>query len=262
MATMDQERIAVTRDGTVAVITIDYPERRNAMSRAMRKTLGDTLHQLMFADSQSRALVITGAGGQFSAGADISEMGKRTILQGREVIAEACEIVRDLVSGPKPVVAAVEGVAFGAGLSLAVAADFLVAASDARLCASFLRVGLSPDFGICWTLPTKIGMSKARELLSLATEIDGAEAGRIGLANQVVGHGGALGAAIEVARGWARNPPMSMAFIKAGLTFGADTLEASLRTEIDCQPILRQSRDHREAVRASVEKRGAVFIGQ
>jgi len=257
-----QERIRVTRDGNVAVVTIDYPERRNAMSRETRRTLAQTIRRLMVADPQSRALVITGAGNQFSAGADISDMGKRTIAESREVIAEACEIVRDLCGGPKPVIAAVEGVAFGAGLSLAVAADFLVAAYDARLCASFLRVGLIPDMGICWTLPKKIGMSKARELLSLATEIDGTEAGRIGLANLVVGHGEALAAALEVARRWAANPPLSMAFIKSALTFGADSLDASLRTEIDCQPVLRQSQDHREAVQARLEKREPVFIGQ
>src|SRR5205085_1118669 len=112
---------------------------------------------------------------------------------------ESNDVIRDLLGGPKPAVAAVEGVAFGAGLSLAVACDYLVASGSARFCAAFLRVGLVPDTGIFWTLPKKIGMTHARAMLSLANEIDSAEALRIGLANQVVAPGAALTAAIAYA---------------------------------------------------------------
>lgn len=262
MSEFNDERIQVSRDGDVAIVTINNPERRNAMGRQMRQALRDTIHQLMVADPQSRAIVLTGAGGQFSAGADISEMTKRTVLQSREILNESCQVVRDMLGGPKPVVSAVEGVAFGAGLSLAVATDYLVAASNARFCAAFLRIGLVPDTGVLWTLPKKIGPGKAREMLSLAREIDGIEAGRIGLANRVVEPGQALQAAIEQARIFAQYPPLGTALIKSAVTFSADNMDAALRAEVDYQPLLRQSRDHLEAATAFVEKRQPVFTGQ
>lgn len=261
MSEHSDERIQVTRDGDVAIVTINNPERRNAMGRQMRLALRDTIHRLMTADPESKAIVLTGAGSQFSAGADISEMTKRTVLQSREILDESCQVVRDMLGGPKPVVAAVEGVAFGAGLSLAVATDYLVAASTARFCAAFLRIGLIPDTGVLWTLPKKIGPSKARELLSLAREIDGVEAGRIGLANQVVEPGQALQAAIDYAKALALQPPLGMALIKSALTFSADDMDAALRAEIDFQPLLRQSSDHLEAANAFIEKRAPVFTG-
>lgn len=261
MSEHSDERIQVTRDGKVAIVTINNPERRNAMGRQMRLALRDTIRRLMVADPESRAIVLTGAGGQFSAGADISEMTKRTVLQSREILSESCQVVRDMLGGPKPVVSAVEGVAFGAGLSLAVATDYLVAASSARFCAAFLRIGLVPDTGVLWTLPKKIGPSKARELLSLAREIDGVEAGRIGLANQVVEPGQALRAAIDYAKALAQQPPLGMALLKTALTFSADDMDAALRAEIDYQPLLRQSSDHLEAANAFIEKRAPVFTG-
>ena len=254
--------IQVTRDGPVAIVTLNNPGRRNAMGRQMRQLLRDTVHRLMVEDPESRAIVLTGAGEHFCAGADISEMTKRTILQSREILAESCVVVRDMLAGPKPVVAAVEGVAFGAGLSLAVAADYVVAASNARFCAAFLRVGLIPDTGILWTLPRKIGMSRAREMLSLASEIDGIKAGAIGLANEIVEPGATLVAAIEVARGLAEHPPLAIALLKAALTDGATTMDAALRTEIDYQPVLRQSKDHQAACRAFVDRSKPVFTGQ
>ncbi|MGF6222520.1 enoyl-CoA hydratase/isomerase family protein [Pseudomonas sp. YL-218 TE3947] len=262
MSEHTDERIQVTRDGEVAIITLNNPGRRNAMGRQMRLALRDTVHRLMVADPESRAIVLTGAGGQFSAGADISEMTKRTVSQSREILEESCEVVRDLLGGPKPVVTAVEGVAFGAGLSLAVASDYLVVASSARFCAAFLRIGLIPDTGVLWTLPKKIGPAKARELLSLAREIDGVEAGRIGLANRVVEPGQALSAAIDYAKTLAKLPPLGVALTKTALTFSSDDMDAALRAEIDFQPLLRQSSDHLEAANAFLEKRSPVFTGQ
>ncbi|MGF6415534.1 enoyl-CoA hydratase/isomerase family protein [Paraburkholderia sp. MM5482-R1] len=254
--------IEVTREGPVAIVTLNNPRRRNAMGRQMRQLLRDTMHRLMVDDPDSRAIVLTGAGEHFCAGADISEMTQRTILQSREILAESCVVVREMQAGPKPVVAAVEGVAFGAGLSLAVATDYVVAASNARFCAAFLRVGLIPDTGILWTLPKRIGMARAREMLSLATEIDGDKAGTIHLANEVVGPGTARAKAIEVARGLADLPPLGVALLKDALTNAATTMEGALRAEIDYQPILRQSKDHQAACKAFMEKTKPIFTGE
>jgi enoyl-CoA hydratase/carnithine racemase len=254
--------IEVSREGPVAIVTLNNARRRNAMGRQMRQMLRDTMHRLMVDDAGSRAIVLTGAGEHFCAGADISEMTKRTVLQSREILAESCVVVRDMLAGPKPVVAAVEGVAFGAGLSLAVATDYVVAASNARFCAAFLRVGLIPDTGILWTLPKRIGMARAKEMLSLAAEIDGAKALSIHLANEIVEPGMARAKAVEVARGLAALPPLGVALLKEALTNGAATMDAALRAEIDYQPILRRSQDHQAACKAFLDKTQPVFTGQ
>jgi enoyl-CoA hydratase/carnithine racemase len=254
--------IEVTREGRVAIVTLNNPRRRNAMGRQMRRMLRDTMHRLMVDDADSQAIVLAGAGEHFCAGADISEMTQRTILQSREILAESCVVVREMQAGPKPVVAAVEGVAFGAGLSLAVATDYVVAASNARFCAAFLRVGLIPDTGILWTLPKRIGMARAREMLSLATEIDGNKAAAIHLANEVVEPGAARAKAIEVAQGLAELPPLSLALLKEALTNAATTMDGALRAEIDYQPMLRRSKDHQAACKAFLDKTTPVFTGQ
>ncbi len=175
---------------------------------------------------------------------------------------EGCEVVYKLVGGNKPVIAAVEGIAFGAGLSLACAADYIVASSEARFCGSFMRIGLIPDTGIMWTLAEKVGPARSRELLALAREVDAAEAARIGLVDQVVEPGRALEAAVEQGEKLARNPPLAMGFIKEALTYGRLTMESSLNTELIYQPMLRRSHDHLEAAQAFMEKRKPVFTGE
>lgn len=257
-----ESRITVSRDGDVAIVSINCLQHHNKMGRRMRQALNDAMHHLLTADATTRAIVLTGVRGNFCSGSDVSEMTDRSVLQRREILEESCVVVRDMLSGPKPVIAAIEGVAFGFGLALAAACDYAFAASDARFCADSLRIGLLPDTGIVWTLPRKIGMTKAREMLSLATEIDGVEAGRIGLANRVVEPGRAFAAAVEYAKVLAKRPPLGMAFVKSALTYGADTMEASLRTEIEYQAVLWQSKDHIEAVTALLENRVPIFFGQ
>ena len=249
-------------EGEIAIVTIDNEKRRNAMGRAMRQALRDSVQHLMNGEPDVRALVITGAGAHFCAGADISEMGQKTITLSREILAESCQVVRLMTAGRKPVIAAVEGVAFGAGLSLVCAADYVVAARDARFCAAFLRIGLLPDTAILGTLHKKVGPAKARELMALAPEIDAPEAARIGLVSRVTEPGGALAEAVGLARELARNPPLGMALIKAALTLGNDSMGQSLHTEMDYQAMARVSADHQEAARAFVEKRKPQFTGR
>lgn len=253
--------VLVQRDGPVAIVSLNYPQRRNAFSLKMRQTLQERLYALMHQDAECRAMVLTGADNTFCAGGDISEMKSRTVLEYRERNLLPLDIFKMMVSGPKPIVAAVEGVAMGAGVSLAAAADYVVTSSAARYACAFVKVGLMPDTGLYWTLAQRVGGGKARELMMTAREFDGAEALRIGFANKLVEPGQALAAALEVARQYATLPPVATAHLKAVLAAGINTLQEAIESEVNLQPIMRRSRDHQEAVKAFMEKRKPVFVG-
>jgi enoyl-CoA hydratase/carnithine racemase len=233
----DVDPVSVARDGPVAIVTMAYPERRNAFSLRMRTGLLATFDELMHRDAACRAIVLTGAGGVFCAGGDISEMKERPITDAREVFDVPSQLVRTIVNGPKPVVAAVEGVAYGAGLSLACASDHVVAAMNARFCAVFVRIGLLPDTGLLWTLARRVGAGKARELMMLASEVDGTEAHRLGIADRSAAPGEALATAIDVARTLAGLPAEAVALFKAAMATG-DTPDDVARAEVDYQSVL------------------------
>jgi enoyl-CoA hydratase/carnithine racemase len=255
------DMVPLNREGTVAVLTLNFPARRNAFGLQMRTQLRDRLDATM-ADAQVRAIVLTGAGGHFCAGGDISEMEQRTLLQNRERWNLVTQLIRLIALGPKPVVAAVEGSAMGAGLSLASLSDHVVAARDAKFGAAFAKVGLLPDMGALWSLPHRVGRAKAREILGLARVFDGAEAGRIGLVNEVVEPGQALGRAIAVAQEYAALPPVTSALLKSALAQGVDSLDAAIRSEVELQAVAMGTQDHAEAVRAFIEKRAPCFEGR
>ncbi|MCY1538080.1 Crotonyl-CoA hydratase [compost metagenome] len=179
----------------------------------------------------------------------------------RERIAIGVRLFRLLFTGDKPVVAAVEGNCLGAGVSLAAACDLAVGSSAAKLSCAFVKVGLLPDVGALWTLPQKIGAGKARELMLSGATFDGAEAGRLGLFNQVVAPGEALEAAIARAERLAKLPPVTLALLKAALVRGSGSIEAAWRREVDLNPLTRQTQDHKEAVAAFLEKRRPNFSG-
>jgi enoyl-CoA hydratase/carnithine racemase len=250
----------LTREGAVAVIRLNYPARRNAFGMQMRTQLRDRLREAM-ADEALRAVVVTGEGGHFCAGGDIAEMAQRSLLQNRERWNVVVDLIRLIATGPKPVVTAVEGSAMGAGLSLAALGDHLVCARDAKFGAAFARMGLMPDMGALWSLQHRVGRAKAREILGLARPFDGVEAHRIGLANELCEPGRALERAIAVALEYAALPPVTSALLKSALAQGVDTLEAAIRCETEFQAVAMGTADHREAVRAFMEKRAPRFEG-
>lgn len=255
------DMVPLTRSGAVAVLTLTYPARRNAFCLQMRTQLRDRLEATM-ADPEVRALVVTGAQGHFCAGGDISEMAPRTLLQNRERWNLVTGLVRQIALGPKPVVAAVEGTAMGAGLSIAALCDHVVAARDAKFGAAFVKVGLLPDMGALWSLQHRVGRAKARAIFGLGRTFDGVEAGRIGLADEVAEPGEALTRATAVAEEYAALPPVASALIKSAMAQGVDGLEAAIRTEVDYQVVAMDSADHGEAVRAFMEKRVPRFTGE
>jgi enoyl-CoA hydratase/carnithine racemase len=252
--------VQVRQDGAIAIVTLNYPEKRNAFSLKMRETLYAQLHRLMHHDMTCRAIVLTGAGNTFCAGGDISEMQTRKVLEYRQRNQLPLDIFRLMVEGPKAIVAAVEGFAFGAGLSLAAACDYVVTSSSARYASAFVKMGLLPDTGLYWSLSQRVGGGLARELMLSAREFNGAEAGESGFANEVVEPGEALSAALKVAQRYAELPSVATAHLKAALASGIRTLDDAIETEVNLQPILRRSREHQEAVSAFMEKRKPVFV--
>jgi 2-(1,2-epoxy-1,2-dihydrophenyl)acetyl-CoA isomerase len=247
-----------TRDATTVVLTLNNTERRNALSMALRQALIDAFDRAE-RDSDIRAIVLTGAGGHFCAGGDISGMDVSDLGSGRERFRVTHHLVKLMVHGAKPIIAAAEGYAVGAGLSLALCCDTVVAAANARFGAGFGRIGLIADLGLNHTLPHRIGMGRARQLLLYGEQIDAATAERIGLIDHVVEPGGTLAAALNRAQVLAASAPLPLALTKRLL---AEGLDAALDLERDLQSTLFLTEDHREGREAFLAKRKPVFRGR
>ncbi len=256
-------------DGDIAILTINNEARRNALSPPVRQDMMRHLEALM-AERKCRGIVMHGAGAHYSAGGDVKGMKDRTargmdfmerrINQSPDALSH--RIVTALVSGPKPVVQAVEGVALGAGLAYALAGDYTVAASNARFAGSQVLRGLCPDGGFYYLLTARCGPGRARELLLSGRNFTAQEAERYGIVHQVVEPGQALQAGIEACRRFAAVPPLAFALTKAAMTHNYHTLEDCFRAEQNYQPIVGLSRDHKESVAAFLEKRKPVFNGE
>lgn len=255
------EPVSIERCDQVVVVSLDNPAARNALSAAMLKALAETLEELN-ADRDCRAIVLTGAGDHFCAGGDVSAMTPdRPLLASRTRIERAHRVIRSIIGSQKVVVAAVEGFAFGAGLSLAAACDFVVASKTARFGAVFAKVGLIPDMGLLWTLPQRIGLGEARKLFMTARTVEADEALSLGLVDRLAEPGAARAAALELAQELAAASPLAVALTKAVYAKGCATLEDALRAEVDHQPALYLSADHNEAIAAFREKRKPRFAG-
>lgn len=246
-----------THEGPVAVLTLDHPARRNALALPMRDALLSALLAIE-ADRAIRAIVLTGAGGHFCAGGDISGMDAADLAAGRARFGVAHQIVRMLVRGRLPVVAAVEGACVGAGLALALCCDTIVVADDARLAAGFGAIGLVGDFGLLHTLPARVGLGRARQMLLYNEPVPPDVASATGLVDQVVPPGTALMAALKRALTLATAAPMPIALTKQVLSQG---LDAMLDWERDTQAALFQTADHAEGRTAFLARRPPVFTG-
>lgn len=216
------------------------------------------------ADSETRAIVVTGAGLNFSAGADLRELessdGDPALARRRLTIIH--DLLLQIASGPKPVLAAVEGAAFGAGLSLAAACDVLVAGESARFGAAFVKIGLAPDCGLLWSLPQRVGVNRAKNLLLTGRAIDAQEALGMGLADEIVAEGTALETAVMRAGAFTHGAPLSIAAIRRGFAEMPAPLVDVLARELDRQPLLLMTDDHRAARSAFFERRKPVFKGR
>jgi 2-(1,2-epoxy-1,2-dihydrophenyl)acetyl-CoA isomerase len=174
--------VLLSRHGGTLLITLNRPERRNAFDLEMRKAIGDAVFTARDTE-EVKAVVITSTGGAFCAGGDLKSLSaeERPIFADRERIRRLHPWFRELVNLEKPVIAAVEGPAFGAGFNLALACDFILGTPNARFCAVFARIGLVPDLGGFYLLPRIVGLQRAKELVFSAREVGADEALRLGI---------------------------------------------------------------------------------
>jgi 2-(1,2-epoxy-1,2-dihydrophenyl)acetyl-CoA isomerase len=261
--------IATRRDG-VLTLTLNRPERRNAMTPAMTGALAEQLHAAETSELVG-AVVITGAGAAFCAGGDVKgfnerggEGGAGATVADPARIASQQSLQRATVGRiyrlAKPVVAALPGAAAGAGLGYALAADLRIGCPRTLLATAFTGVGLSGDFGVAWLLSSLVGPSLARELMFLGERVDSVRALELGLLNRSVPEDELPGAAFELASRLANGPQAALRAMKANLlNAGRLDLETAMDLEVGPHMTCGVTEDHRNAVAAFVEKRKPVF---
>lgn len=257
------------RDGAVLTLTLDRPAARNAYSDEMVVSLVQAIDEAERDDSV-RCVILTGAGPAFSAGGDLKRMlqhdgmfaGGPAELR-RRYIDGIQRIPRRLALADKPVVAAINGPAIGAGLDLACMCDLRIAARGAQLGSTFVKVGLVPGDGGAYFLSRTVGFSRALELMLTARLVDADEAERIGLVHRVVEPAELMPAAMILAKQLAELPPVALRLTKRAAYRSRDSeLEQALELAASYQGVAQNTADHGEAVRAMLEKRSPTFTGR
>src|SRR5262247_1221602 len=246
---MAYDRILLAQDQGLATLTLNAPDKLNAVSRKMIAELKDCWEKLA-ADPSVRAVLLTGAGRGFCAGADLSDPDREqgaTADSGAALDKFFNPVSRLMRSMPKPIVAAVNGPAAGVGMSFAMASDIAIAARSATFLQAFARIGLLPDGGSTWFLPRLVGDQRARALAMLAPQITAQQAKDWGLIWDVVDDGALLGVATELARRLSDGPTLSLARIKEAMNQASgNTLAEQLDIERDFQRELGRSEDFKE----------------
>jgi 2-(1,2-epoxy-1,2-dihydrophenyl)acetyl-CoA isomerase len=262
---MSYATITIAHEQGLATLTLNAPNKLNAVSRKMIAELKDCWEALA-KDASVRAVLLTGAGRGFCAGADLSDPDRDNSAaadSGAALEKFFNPVIRLMRSIPKPIVAAVNGPAAGVGMSFALASDVAIAAKSATFLQAFARIGLLPDGGSTWFLPRLVGQQRARALAMLAPQITAQQAKEWGLIWDVVEDGVLLPTATELARRLAGGPTLALAHIKAALNKSSgNDLSAQLDLERDLQRELGRSDDFGEGVAAFLAKRKPAFKGQ
>lgn len=254
------ETVLVDNHGPVRILTLNRPHRLNAIDLQLRYELADEL-ELATDSPLVRVIVLTGAGNTFCPGGDISTMARQSPDKTIPCAQAAQRVIRAIWNGDKPVLAAVEGAAFGAGVSLAMACDRVVAADDAVLSTAFTGVGLAGDMGIFSSLPARVGPAVARQLMLLPRRLSGLDVRELGMVDETVPPGTALDRAIGDAERISQAPPLALPEMKALWTRWATSPTEMLKLEVDAQARLFDTADFAEGVAAFHDKRTPEFSG-
>ena len=255
------ETLLIERNDGVVTVTLNRPERKNAVNTTMWRELQSTFEQVR-ENVDDRVLVITGAGGAFCSGADLADPDSLS-EQGLTRMRIIGDVALTLHRLPKPTIAKVGGVAAGAGCNMALGCDLIVASDEARFCEIFSRRGMSLDFGGSWLLPRLVGLHKAKELALLADIISAEEAMDIGLVNRLVPAAELDAAVDELAARLAAGPPIALSMTKLMLNNSFSlTMEQALEDEARVQNVNFGTADLVEAVTAFLEKRDPTFQGR
>ncbi|MBN9487589.1 MAG: 2-(1,2-epoxy-1,2-dihydrophenyl)acetyl-CoA isomerase [Alphaproteobacteria bacterium] len=259
------EKIDLAMADGLATLTLNAPDKLNAVSRKMVAELKECWEGLAN-DASVRAVLLTGAGRGFCAGADLADPDRESGAvadSGAALDKFFNPVIRTMRAMPKPIVAAVNGVAAGVGMSFAMAADIAIAAKSASFLQAFARIGLLPDGGSTWFLPRLVGDARARALAMLAPQISAEQAKQWGLIWDVAEDADLMKVATEVARRLADGPTLSLARIKEAMNRAAtQPLSAQLDVERDFQRELGKSADFKEGVAAFLAKRKPTFKGK
>jgi 2-(1,2-epoxy-1,2-dihydrophenyl)acetyl-CoA isomerase len=255
--------LRLERDDAVATIVLDRPDALNALTVPLKEALLATFTELAD-DPGIRAVVLTGAGRAFCAGQDLRERLEPDALPlDDEIRVRYNPLIRAMRALPKPIVGAINGVAAGAGASLALACDIRIAAEDASFLLAFARVGLIPDSGVTWLLPRLIGAAKAAELALSAEPLTAIDAERLGLVARVVPAADLVAEATALARRLVAGAPVALALTKQALEQAwAASFEEQLETEAVLQGRAGATADHAEGLAAFIERRPPRFTGR
>lgn len=254
------EHLRIEMQESIAVVTIDRQNALNALNQDLLLELA-LAFEVAETDATVRALVLTGAGRAFVAGADIAQLRQiGDVFAGREAALLGQEVMNALAALPFPTIAAINGFALGGGLELALAADLRVAAPGARLGLPEVGLGLIPGYGGTQRLPRLIGKGRALDLIFTGRHVDAQEALQLGLVNRVADD--ALEAALELARQTVKNAPVALGLAKEAVVRGLDlTLSEGLEVEADLFGMVSTTADMQEGTGAFLEKRTAEFQG-
>lgn len=270
---MPYKTVILEKEDMLATITLNRPDVNNAFDLPMMGEIDDVINDVS-QDANIRVVIITGAGKAFCAGGDVSYLG--TLIEDRAAFSRTTigDAVRRVGTMPttvlkirnmmKPVIAAVNGMAAGGGVGLALACDMRIASDKARFSTIFIKRGVIPDCAASFNLPRLVGMAKACELVLTGSVISAQEAERIGLVNKVVPHDDLMRETKEFAGEIAKNPPLAVGLAKAALYRGmlADDIGAHMDYENYTQNVLMGTEDFQEGINSFMEKREPVFRGK
>ena len=268
---MAYQSLIMERKNAIATVTLNRPDVGNAFNKELMKELDDAFKEISL-DESIWAVILTGAGKHFSSGIDLSlfsSLGDAAAAVEEsegETYAEgtlAATVIRIRSMG-KPVIAAINGAAIGAGIGLALACDIRIASDKARFSTIFVKRAIAPDSGSSFTLPRVIGLPRAYEFMFTGDVIDAAEADRIGLVNRIVPHDDLMKAVTELAEKIAKNPPLAVAIAKEALNRGVTEtdIKEQIKYEVGLQSRLLKTEDFMEAASAFLEKREPIFKGK